>query len=439
MPSIPPDWADAISRAMRGDFGPPGKSLQQDIADELADHLSQSMDRERRSGKSEDEAKDRVLNRFGSPNLIAARLWFDGMKGEIMFQRWMIGMTAAAMIIAVVTSVFAFWSMEQNNKSLLAAVEKLDQKIDQRISAAKSLDWVTLDFKCIDDATGQPLKDVVLKLSGGDLNSVDRELTVKTDKEGMASLGPLRPGNPRFKIVVNEDWEFNGDLKIRPGHNDEILLRCPVEIGSPTELQMKLPEVLRGDDKAVFVALQRYQDVDGRMFVSPYKIYRILLPSGRIFANDFEQMNDGPYLTTTDRSLEIPSGNYHVNISFRQREKGWDADQAINEVHDQLVGLKENGIVLNLRTSKVAEYGKSNDWMVPSPNELPKRWQPDHPPEIPLPHLSLPKTENSTNKSRAQPPMTPFSKRAENQTPTPPWTGKSELFAPPANTDESAK
>jgi len=118
-------WKDAISRAMRGDFGPPGESLRSDIMDELADHLSESMKREERAGRDEAEARERVLKRFGSPSQIAARLWFDGMKGSIMFHRWMMGVSAATLLLAFVAIGLAFWMMQENNRALLAAAEKL--------------------------------------------------------------------------------------------------------------------------------------------------------------------------------------------------------------------------------------------------------------------------------------------------------------------------
>src|SRR5258708_39845099 len=62
-------------------------SLRQDIADELADHLRSSFNRELHFTPEESSAKNNVLDRFGDPRRVARQLWFDAMKEKIVSQR----------------------------------------------------------------------------------------------------------------------------------------------------------------------------------------------------------------------------------------------------------------------------------------------------------------------------------------------------------------
>jgi hypothetical protein len=56
-------------------------SLRADIVDELADHLALAVENEvERNGQSQEGAWTRALERFGNPDAVARRLWWDTMK-----------------------------------------------------------------------------------------------------------------------------------------------------------------------------------------------------------------------------------------------------------------------------------------------------------------------------------------------------------------------
>ena len=411
---IPPDLADAISRAMRGDFGPPGKSLQQDIADELADHLAQSMDRERRSGKSEDEARERVLNRFGSPSQIAARLWFDGMKGQIMFQRWMIGTTTAALVVAFLAVGLAFWSIQESNRTLLAAVEAMDKKI---VRPAPSMDWVKLRFKCIDDATGEPIRDVFLSLIGNLISTPKDQLTIKTDKDGLAMLGPLRPGRHDFTVAPNENWISNGSLMVMPGESEEIVIRCPERNPKKAVARIRLPEVVEGQSKAIVVVMRPISVIQDRTFTSPRKLTRLITASGLDFTWNPESKNTSELLKTAEPDIELTAGTYRLGIQFYERKKGWAAGQETPSTgrgsSDPGVGDIEWDIEyrspkgnFELVRDMVALPDKLNEWVVPTRDELPEEWL-QKPEKIQTPIPRLPKTRSKPPQQMLQPPAPP--------------------------------
>ena len=75
-------------------------SLRQDVIDELADHLTCAYHRELLRGMAPAAAEARTLQRFGDPAAVARRLWFDAMKGKIMWQRILIGTCLVVMLLS---------------------------------------------------------------------------------------------------------------------------------------------------------------------------------------------------------------------------------------------------------------------------------------------------------------------------------------------------
>ena len=104
------------------DDEPPG--LRDDIADELADHLACSLQRELLRGGDPSAAGARVLEQFGDPAAVARRLWFDAMKGKILAQRVLIG-TCLVLAAACVALVGLVWqqSIQAQRKAARESAE----------------------------------------------------------------------------------------------------------------------------------------------------------------------------------------------------------------------------------------------------------------------------------------------------------------------------
>jgi hypothetical protein len=357
------DWKNAISRAMRGDFGPPGDSLRNDIMDELADHLSESMKREERAGRGEAEARERVLKRFGSPSQIAARLWFDGMKGNIMFQRWMMGISAAALLLAFVAIGLAFWMVEENNRVLMSAVEKLTP---DRSEPPATTDWVTLRFKCIDNDTGAPIENAFVSLSGQLISSAKDQLTAKTDKDGYASLGPLRFGEHSLQVVPNDLWTSNGKLKVSPNASNEVVIRCPVKLPESVPVRMHLPTNARNSQIAALVSPKMYRIIGEQVFDSTMETGSYLVTG------------DGKNLLIRDRKpdsklminevgIMLPAGNYRLDVEYLKRVGGWKVGQEFSQT-----GQTFYSNTASRRLHLTASPGQTNDWVVTSTDEVPE-------------------------------------------------------------------
>ena len=82
---IPPSDVVADLPAPLDDEPP---SVRQDIADELADHLACAFRRELIRNSDDAAAQERTLDRFGNPQRVAYRLWFQAMWGHIMLNRF---------------------------------------------------------------------------------------------------------------------------------------------------------------------------------------------------------------------------------------------------------------------------------------------------------------------------------------------------------------
>ncbi|MBX9654705.1 permease prefix domain 1-containing protein [bacterium] len=273
-------WKDAISRAMRGDFGPPGESLRSDIMDELADHLSESMKREERAGRNESDARERVLKRFGSPSQIAARLWFDGMKGSIMFQRWMMGTLTVMMLIGFAVCAVAFWSIRETNVALQSTMNELTEQIE----TTASRDWVTVPFRCVDEKHRKPIAGVKLILNGLLISADFIHMSATTDESGFAKIGPIRPGKHQLNVSLENRWNSHSNLTVFPGSKSEVTIVCPNNWSSSGPVTLSLPKVDRPSNVGVRGWVELVHSIDDRKFYLTFPHQNILvLDDGTIF------------------------------------------------------------------------------------------------------------------------------------------------------------
>ena len=99
-------WPEVVSQG----FPPPRDDelahLRRDITDELADHLDCAMRRELRRTDDETAAERAVLDRFGNPQRLARRLWWNAMKEKVMKDRIMLVAVVLLIAACVVTSEY---------------------------------------------------------------------------------------------------------------------------------------------------------------------------------------------------------------------------------------------------------------------------------------------------------------------------------------------
>jgi len=200
--------------------------LRQDILDEIADHLACAAEREEERQEEENEGAvwDRVLDRFGDPDAIARKLWWDQMRETVM-REWiqtgvMVVVTIAvlaglAMMTRLVAGVgTANDAMSEAMKQVAASNEALAKAMaEQRAgneAMLKALSGIqggggekpdALELSTIEIVVrrgtpeGPPAPEVKVTLDGQELSVIG-----EFDGAGRAAFGPLIQGTYNFSF-----------------------------------------------------------------------------------------------------------------------------------------------------------------------------------------------------------------------------------------------
>lgn len=217
-------WRDAAERALP----PPRRSepanLRADILDELADHLALAAEREReRNGNAgEDAVWARVLERFGNPQTLARRLWWDAMKETVMRGWIQTAVVVVACLAVVVFLGFMFRQMQTMNQTLISAM--------QQQKGADSSGTATLEVTVRRGTASGPLVPNFPVTLAGAIFRNDSDTVVKsTDAQGRVSFGPMQFGN--FQLYMN-------DAETGMFHRREVTL-----FAGDTQVEVVAPEV----------------------------------------------------------------------------------------------------------------------------------------------------------------------------------------------------
>jgi hypothetical protein len=241
-------------------------SLRQDILDELSDHLASAYNGELLRGVDSTVARQRVLDWFGDPAILARRLWLDAMKGKIMTQRVLIA-TCLVVMLACGASVGLAWNwMNQDrllrNREAAAAIEanrrmaealaqaqttnkdmlnKLSE-MSQAIRHPVSLDWNPVDFKLTEEtASGPPAAGVSLILTRME-GTTPSVVTRTSDASGVADFGAVRPGDYTYRLIrnwPNGNFVADGQVNVRPGTEVHNSIICPKAPPNKVPVQIK--------------------------------------------------------------------------------------------------------------------------------------------------------------------------------------------------------
>jgi hypothetical protein len=216
------DLRDALSAELPPPRDDEPAGLRQDILDELADHLTCAYRRELLRGAGPDEARRRVLNRFGDPAAVARRLWLDAMKGKIMAQRVMIGtclvVTLASLVLVGVVSQQSIRAQRDAARMAKEAQASQQEMLNQLralsdvMRHSRSPDWNPVRFRIANETPdGPPVSGCAIALN-------DRKRI--TDASGKADMGILHPGAHSFNIVKDRGESRllgTGSINVEPG------------------------------------------------------------------------------------------------------------------------------------------------------------------------------------------------------------------------------
>jgi hypothetical protein len=173
--------------------------LRADILDELADHLALSADHEmEHNGQTPPAAWARALDRFGDPDAVARRLWWDAMKGKIMRDWIQTGVSAVSAIVVVLVAVYVVMNMQAMQTTQAQLAETL-QRMDSR---AQSAAGETLNIEVRrGKPDGPPAVGVEVVLEGKVNGDSNASVSLKTDATGHAKFHPVPQGNYTLEIT----------------------------------------------------------------------------------------------------------------------------------------------------------------------------------------------------------------------------------------------
>lgn len=170
------------------------ENLRRDILDELADHLALSVEEEMEvNGQSEEKAWDRALARFGNPDAVARRLWWDAMKEEIIRTWIQAGIAVVLVAIAALTAVFLVQNMRQMQATQAELIKVVREMGSAQSPEAESLPLEIEVRRGTPD--GPPATNVKVYLSGKLAgNETSSEAVLDTDSDGRVRFYPVPQG-----------------------------------------------------------------------------------------------------------------------------------------------------------------------------------------------------------------------------------------------------
>ncbi|MDB4614357.1 hypothetical protein OAH18_01575 [bacterium] len=255
------EWRDEILADLPNLPDDESKSLRAEILDELGDHLQCAMNRELLKNNDPQTAKKNVIERFGDVRRIAWQMWYEAMKGKIMSQRLMLGMTAFMFLccLGMAAATLAFYSQAQSLQDLAATQRKEAMANQQRAieaeklarqaaeasveasrllqtqlaSTPKSMDWNPFKVQLVaEDGTPAPAGFKV-RLSGKLYSETEDDgLQKVSSNDGIIDFGSIRPGTYELDRVQSPWGEFvnlskGSFFKILPGTNTTRKIICP--------------------------------------------------------------------------------------------------------------------------------------------------------------------------------------------------------------------
>ncbi|MCC6695683.1 MAG: hypothetical protein IT365_08645, partial [Candidatus Hydrogenedentes bacterium] len=186
-------WGDDTEEAFPPRHPREPGGLRQDILDEIADHLACAAEREAdRGGENDNEETvwGRVLERFGNPDVIARKLWWDEMRETVMREWIQTGVMVAVAVAVVVFMALVTRQMSTANQAVLEALKS-------NATAVNPL--VTLKVKVTRGSEdGPPAEGTRVILNGTVFDAEGIFITRTADATGKLQFGPMQPGQYRI-------------------------------------------------------------------------------------------------------------------------------------------------------------------------------------------------------------------------------------------------
>jgi hypothetical protein len=245
----------------RRDDEPP--SLRQDIVDEIRDHIQCSLRRELLVGRGdENQARQRVLDSFGNPHVVARRLWFQAMWSKIMTQRLVIGSLVCSMVVSATLIVmvgFLIERMDQQQRDQqafnIALIDKMGSLISSPAAAAVPRDpnWNHLQIRVtIGTKDGPPAAGVRININrwpriGENLTeTASREKLVMVDSLGVADCGDVPPGRYYINVISVLGESTSMEFIVRPSVDHVECITVPASVPELTKVSLQVEGIMPG-------------------------------------------------------------------------------------------------------------------------------------------------------------------------------------------------
>ena len=215
-------WRDGAERILPPPRSSEPKKLRTDILDELADHLALAAERERdRENDGEDAIWKRVFDKFGDPDTLALRLWWDAMWEIVMRERIQ---TTAIVLAALAIVVFVGFGFKQ----LQAANQAVLQALQQQQGSAEVMSTIQIALHR-GNPDGPPAPEVDVSVSGKWFGEDKVTIEERPQPDGTVSMGPVRQG--QYTLMLHDP---KTDLR---------LTRRFTLFGGEKEINIVVPEV----------------------------------------------------------------------------------------------------------------------------------------------------------------------------------------------------
>jgi hypothetical protein len=241
------------------------EDLRRDILDELADHLALAAEHEMtRAGQPEDKAWEQALARFGNPDALARRLWWDAMRDRIMRDWIQTGIAAVSAVVVVLAAVFLAYSMRQMQTMQATQTELLKTVKELGTGNTPEPGGLALEIEVRRGAAeGPPAAGVRVVLSGKPLGSDAAEAVLDTDAEGRARFYPVPQG--KYYLEVDDPqstMKLNTSHSLFAGTGSTLRILAPDYRAVETRFVVK-PELPFRDERALMATSFSVEDKIG--------------------------------------------------------------------------------------------------------------------------------------------------------------------------------
>ena len=232
-------------------------SLRQDVLDELADHLHCAVQHELLLGRNltSDEAEKSVVERFGNPAAVAARLWWDAMKEKIMAQRITAIMVSIAAAACVFSCILVWRVLAESRDAQLAMLESQRDAFGTMItefteSLKASRDpygsWQPLQVRLV-DVQGNPVAGTVYASGNPVGGNQPVQETVEAGEDGTADFKLLPTGEYSVNVCVKEPSTCTAfSFLLGPRRESTFTIVCPTPSSGqlPVAIEIRPPSDL---------------------------------------------------------------------------------------------------------------------------------------------------------------------------------------------------